>query len=160
MRRAPLAAMVLLVAAMVEDEDTTPTKIKVSDLKEKEIELGQREEALAAPERSVVARGEEFARARQALERDSDCPNVIRDLQAVEERNRALEEKLQTLQKENFALIHEKHTRDEMERRERLKDGYSPKREHKWDTSGTHLGGDTWDTYPSGTYTNNMQKEL
>ena len=40
--------MVLLVAAMVEDEDTTPTKIKVSDLKEKEIELGQREEALAA----------------------------------------------------------------------------------------------------------------
>ena len=96
MRRAPLAAMVLLVAAMVEDEDTTPAKIKVSDLKEKEIELGQREEALAALERSVVSRGEEFARARQALERDSDCPNVIRDLQAVEERNRALEEKLQT----------------------------------------------------------------
>ena len=130
--------------AVQADDDTSQAKIKVSDLKEKEIELGRREEALQALEKSVVGRGQEFATARETLERDSDCSKVIHDLKVVEERNTFLESKLLQLQEENFALVHEKHSRDEMDRRAQLRDGYQPQ------VTSTTRKNDKWDTFPTG----------
>ena len=140
-----LCAVVLLVAAqaMVED-DASQAKIRVSDLKEKEIELGRREEALQALEKSVVGRGHDLGMAREKVERDSDCSKVIRDLKAVEERNAFLESKLLEMQEANFALVHEKHSRDEMDRRAQLRDGYQPQ------VTSTTRKNDKWDTFPTG----------
>ena len=140
-----MVVVVLLMAAQAVG-DASQAKIKVSDLKEKEIELGRREEALQALERSVVGRGQEFATARETLERDSDCSKVIHDLKAVEERNSYLESKLLQLQEENFALVHEKHSKDEMDRRAKLRDGYQPQ------VTSSVRRNDKWDTFPTGSH--------
>ena len=144
-----LLAAVLLVAVrgmaedLLEKLDAYKAKIKLSDLKEKEIELARREEALQALEKKVVGRANDGPGS-QKVERDSDCSKVIQDLKAVEERNLYLESRLQEMQEANFALIHEKHSRDEMDRRAQLRDGYQPQ------VSSTTRKNDKWDTYPTG----------
>ena len=144
-----LLAAVVLVAVrgmaedLLEDLDAYKAKITLSDLKEKEIELARREEALQALEKKVVGRANDSPDS-QKVERDSDCSKVIQDLKAVEERNLYLESRLQEMQEANFALIHEKHSRDEMDRRAKLRDGYQPQ------VSSTTRKNDKWDTYPTG----------
>lgn len=146
--RGLLAAVVLVAVQgmaedLLEDLDAYKAKIKLSDLKEKEIELARREEALQALEKKVVGRANDGPGS-QKVERDSDCSKVIQDLKAVEERNLYLESRLQEMQEANFALIHEKHSRDEMDRRAKLRDGYQPQ------VSSTTRKNDKWDTYPTG----------
>ena len=146
--RVLLAAVVLVAVRgmaedLLEDLDAYKAKITLSDLKEKEIELARREEALQALEKSLVGRANDSPDS-QKVERDSDCSKVIQDLKAVEERNLYLESRLQEMQEANFALIHEKHSRDEMDRRAKLRDGYQPQ------VSSTTRKNDKWDTYPTG----------
>ena len=147
--RVLLAAVVLVAVRgmaedLLEDLDAYRAKIKLSDLKEKEIELARREEALQALEKSLVGGRANDGHDSQKVERDSDCSKVIQDLKAVEERNLYLESRLQEMQEANFALIHEKHSRDEMDRRAKLRDGYQPQ------VSSTTRKNDKWDTYPTG----------